>query len=68
MPYEKKGTLMNGVIVAEPNAAFLKKWFFLGYQDFEVMRFIQSYTSHLIFPSPDSGHLHFVLFWQNKPG
>lgn len=36
MPYEKKGTLMNGVIVAEPNAAFLKKWFFLGYQDFEV--------------------------------
>ena len=68
MPYEKKGTLMNGVIVAEPNAAFLKKWFFLGYQDFEVMRFIQSYTSHLIFPSPDSGLLHFVLFWQNKPG
>lgn len=38
MPYEKKGTLMNGVIVAEPNAAFLKKWFFLGYQDFEDNR------------------------------
>ena len=36
MPYEKKGTLMNGVIVAEPNAPFLKKWLFLGYQDFEV--------------------------------
>ena len=39
MPYEKKGTLMNGVIVAEPNAAFLKKWFFLGYNDFEVIFF-----------------------------
>lgn len=38
MPYEKKGTLMNGVIVAEPNAPFLKKWLFLGYQDFEDNR------------------------------
>lgn len=55
MPYEKKGTLMNGVIVAEPNAAFLKKWFFLGYQDFEVKRFIQSLTSCLIFHDPTRG-------------
>ena len=39
MPYEKKGTLMNGVIVAEPNAPFLKKWLFMGYQDFEVRVF-----------------------------
>ena len=36
MPYEKKGVLMNGVLVAEPNAPFLKKWFYLGYNDFEV--------------------------------
>jgi len=38
LPYEKKGTLMNGVIVSEPNAPFLKKWFFLGYNDFEDHR------------------------------
>jgi len=38
LPYEKPGVLMNGVVVAEPNAPFLKKWFFQGYQDFEDHR------------------------------
>ena len=58
MPYEKKGTLMNGVIVAEPNAAFLKKWFFLGYQDFEV--------SNPIYFSPYRLLPFFFLYWQNN--
>jgi len=38
LPFEKQGVLMNGVVVAEQNAPFLKKWFFQGYQDFEDNR------------------------------
>lgn len=38
LPFEKTGVLMNGVIVAEENSAFLKKWLLLGYQDFEDAR------------------------------
>ena len=42
---------MNGVVVAEPNAPFLKKWFFQGYQDFEVK--IQLLLKLLIPESPE---------------
>ena len=51
LPYEKPGVLMNGVVVAEPNAPFLKKWFFQGYQDFEVK--IQLLLKLLIPESPE---------------
>lgn len=62
MPYEKKGTLMNGVIVAEPNAPFLKKWLFLGYQDFEVR-----FQRILRDPVPHTNHRAIMgLFQDNR--
>ena len=39
---------MNGVIVSEPNAPFLKKWFFLGYNDFEVSQTI-NFRKNIVF-------------------
>ena len=44
---------MNGVVVAEPNAPFLKKWFFQGYQDFEVnLYFISDFIRYIFFSFP----------------
>lgn len=59
LPHQSNGTLQNGVIVARPESAFLRRWYLYGYKDFDDKRWgwnscIQPYKLDTQFP----GKLH----------